>query len=84
VIFAPAYSAPVFAAAPTVLTIHDVSFFAHPEWFGRREGQRRRLDLPAGGGQCRDGAHRLGLLAGRDRRPRRRRAGRASESRPSA
>jgi len=42
VIFAPAYSAPVFAAAPTVLTIHDVSFFAHPEWFGRREGRRRR------------------------------------------
>jgi glycosyltransferase involved in cell wall biosynthesis len=42
VIFAPAYSAPVFAAAPTVLTIHDVSFCAHPEWFGRREGLRRR------------------------------------------
>jgi glycosyltransferase involved in cell wall biosynthesis len=42
VLFAPAYSAPVFAPAPTVLTIHDVSFFAHPEWFGRREGLRRR------------------------------------------
>ena len=42
VLFAPAYSAPVFAPAPTVLTIHDVSFFAHPEWFGWREGLRRR------------------------------------------
>jgi glycosyltransferase involved in cell wall biosynthesis len=26
-----------------VLTIHDVSFFAHPEWFSFREGTRRRL-----------------------------------------
>ena len=42
VIFAPAYSAPAFAAAPTVVTIHDVSFWAHPEWFARREGLRRR------------------------------------------
>ncbi len=42
VIFAPAYSAPVFAPAPTVLTVHDVSFWAHPEWFRPREGLRRR------------------------------------------
>jgi len=26
-----------------VLTIHDLSFFAHPEWFRPREGIRRRL-----------------------------------------
>ena len=25
-----------------VLTIHDVSFAAHPEWFSWREGLRRR------------------------------------------
>ncbi len=43
VIFAPAYSAPLTAPAPVVLTIHDVSFFAHPEWFSFREGTRRRL-----------------------------------------
>jgi glycosyltransferase involved in cell wall biosynthesis len=43
VVFAPAYSAPLTAAAPVVLTIHDVSFFAHPEWFSAREGRRRRL-----------------------------------------
>ena len=43
VVFAPAYSAPLTAAAPVVLTVHDVSFFAHPEWFSAREGRRRRL-----------------------------------------
>jgi len=42
VLYAPAYSAPLFVSAPTVLTIHDVSFWAHPEWFGPREGLRRR------------------------------------------
>lgn len=43
VVFAPAYSAPLTAPAPVVLTVHDVSFFAHPEWFSIREGMRRRL-----------------------------------------
>ena len=42
VMFAPAYSAPLTAPAPVVLTVHDVSFFAHPEWFSFREGTRRR------------------------------------------
>lgn len=43
VLFAPGYSAPLLAGAPTVLTVHDVSFAAHPEWFTPREGIRRRL-----------------------------------------
>ena len=43
VFFAPGYTAPLTVAAPIVLTIHDVSFFAHPEWFAFREGLRRRL-----------------------------------------
>lgn len=43
VVFAPAYSAPLTAPAPVVLTIHDVSFYAHPEWFSTREGARRRM-----------------------------------------
>jgi glycosyltransferase involved in cell wall biosynthesis len=43
VVFAPGYTAPLTVAAPLVLTVHDVSFFAHPEWFGFREGTRRRL-----------------------------------------
>lgn len=43
VLFAPAYTAPLAAPAPTVLTVHDVSFFAKPEWFSYREGMRRRM-----------------------------------------
>ncbi len=43
VVFAPGYTAPLTVAAPIVLTVHDVSFFAHPEWFSFREGTRRRL-----------------------------------------
>lgn len=42
VLFAPGYTAPLHSPCPTVLAIHDVSFFAHPEWFGWREGMRRR------------------------------------------
>ncbi len=43
VLFAPAYSGPVVSAVPLVVAIYDVSFAAHPEWFGTREGVRRRL-----------------------------------------
>ena len=43
VFFAPGYTAPISVAAPLVLTIHDLSFFAHPEWFSFREGTRRRF-----------------------------------------
>lgn len=42
VLFAPAYTAPLLSPCPTVLTIHDVSYFAHPEWFAGLEGMRRR------------------------------------------
>ena len=35
VFFAPAYTAPLGLPVPLALTIHDVSFLAHPEWFGR-------------------------------------------------
>jgi len=42
VLFAPAYSAPLRTRVPVVLTIHDISFETHPEWFGWREGARRR------------------------------------------
>lgn len=43
VLFAPGYTAPLTAPTPTVLTVHDVSYFAHREWFSVREGTRRRL-----------------------------------------
>ena len=42
VLFAPGYTAPLTTPAPIALTIHDVSFAAHPEWFSLREGLRRR------------------------------------------
>ncbi len=42
VFFAPAYSAPLMLSVPFVVTVHDLSFVAHPEWFRPREGARRR------------------------------------------
>jgi glycosyltransferase involved in cell wall biosynthesis len=42
VFFAPAYTAPLGVSVPLAVTIHDVSFLAHPEWFRPREGLRRR------------------------------------------
>ena len=46
VLFAPGYTAPLTAPCPVALTIHDVSFAAHPEWFSAREGMRRRALTP--------------------------------------
>ena len=40
--FAPGYTAPLRLDVPIVVAIHDLSFVAHPEWFGFREGARRR------------------------------------------
>jgi alpha-1,3-rhamnosyl/mannosyltransferase len=42
VFFAPAYTAPLRLSIPTVVTIHDLSYVVHPEWFRVREGMRRR------------------------------------------
>jgi glycosyltransferase involved in cell wall biosynthesis len=42
VLFAPAYTGPIVAGVPLVLTIHDLSFLTHPEWFRPRERLRRR------------------------------------------
>jgi glycosyltransferase involved in cell wall biosynthesis len=42
VFFAPAYTAPLGIGRPLAVTIHDLSFVAHPEWFRPREGMRRR------------------------------------------
>jgi glycosyltransferase involved in cell wall biosynthesis len=41
--FAPAYTAPLAVRVPTVVTIHDLSYEVHAEWFRLREGARRRL-----------------------------------------
>lgn len=42
VFFAPAYTAPIGIDVPLAVTIHDISFIAHPEWFRPRERMRRR------------------------------------------
>src|SRR5262249_21288092 len=34
--FAPGYTAPLRVTVPLVVSIHDLSFVAHPEWFGVR------------------------------------------------
>ena len=43
VFFAPAYTAPLRLSSPLVVTIHDVSFSRHPEWFRPRERHRRHF-----------------------------------------
>ena len=43
VFFAPAYTAPVSLGVPLAVTIHDVSFSRHPEWFRFRERKRRQV-----------------------------------------
>jgi glycosyltransferase involved in cell wall biosynthesis len=43
IFFAPAYTAPMSLGIPLAVTIHDVSFLAHPEWFRPRERWRRRF-----------------------------------------
>ena len=48
VLFSPGYTAPLRLSCPSVVAIHDVSFFAHPEWFAWREGLRRRWLTRAG------------------------------------
>jgi glycosyltransferase involved in cell wall biosynthesis len=42
VIHAPAYTGPLLASAPVVLTVHDVSYARHPEWYPYRRDRLRR------------------------------------------
>ena len=42
VFFGPSYSVPLALQTPRVVTLHDISFAIHPEWFSKREGLRRR------------------------------------------
>jgi glycosyltransferase involved in cell wall biosynthesis len=41
-IHAPAYTAPLSGAVPTVVTVHDVSYELHPEWYPYRRDRLRR------------------------------------------
>lgn len=42
VLHAPAYTAPLWGTPPVVLTIHDVSYARHPEWYPYRRDLVRR------------------------------------------
>lgn len=39
---APAYTAPLWGRTPTVLSVHDVSYARHPEWYPYRRDPLRR------------------------------------------
>lgn len=41
-IHAPAYTAPFWAGVPVVLTVHDISYERHPQWFPYRRDRIRR------------------------------------------
>ena len=41
-IHAPAYTAPFWAGVPVVLTVHDLSYETHPEWYPYRRDWLRR------------------------------------------
>jgi glycosyltransferase involved in cell wall biosynthesis len=43
VIHAPAYTAPLWSNAPVVVTIHDVSYERHPEWYPYQRDAIRRM-----------------------------------------
>jgi glycosyltransferase involved in cell wall biosynthesis len=47
VLFCPFYSAPLAGGVPSVVTVHDVSFAAHPEWFDRKSRLAFRLVGPS-------------------------------------
>jgi glycosyltransferase involved in cell wall biosynthesis len=42
VFHAPAYTAPQWGSTPTVLSVHDVSYARHPEWYPYRRDPLRR------------------------------------------
>ena len=42
VVHAPAYTAPLWGTRPLVVTIHDVSYERHPEWYPYRRDWMRR------------------------------------------
>jgi glycosyltransferase involved in cell wall biosynthesis len=43
VVHAPAYTAPFWCRVPVVVTVHDVSYARHPEWYPYRRDWARRV-----------------------------------------
>ena len=66
VLFCPGYSGPIVSRVPVVVSIHDVSFWAHPEWFAFKEGLRRRLTTWASAHHAASGADADGVLTRRN------------------
>ena len=52
VLFSPAYTTPLLVPVPRVVAQHDVSFAAHPEWYGWRHGLRLRWLARWSGGRA--------------------------------
>ncbi len=46
VFHAPAYVAPFFSRVPTVVTVHDLTIYEHPEWFAEQSSFSRRVLVP--------------------------------------
>ncbi|OLC00907.1 MAG: hypothetical protein AUI15_06550 [Actinobacteria bacterium 13_2_20CM_2_66_6] len=40
------YAAPIWSAAPVVLTVHDICFVTNPEWFSERDLRVLRSNVP--------------------------------------
>src|ERR1700716_2834300 len=40
------YAAPLLATCPVVVTVHDISFVAHPEWFSGRDLRVLSMTVP--------------------------------------
>jgi len=40
------YAAPLLAPCPVVVTVHDISFIAHPEWFSARDLRVLSMTVP--------------------------------------
>ena len=47
--FAPGYTAPLCTGVPLVVTMHDVSFAAHPEWYPLARGTAAPMAVAIGG-----------------------------------
>jgi glycosyltransferase involved in cell wall biosynthesis len=40
------YASPIWSAAPTVLTVHDICYATHPEWFSARDLRVLNANIP--------------------------------------
>ncbi len=43
ILIAPNYTLPVMTRCKSILVVHDVSFFSHPEWYSTKESLKRKF-----------------------------------------